>query len=57
MTVKELITELSKFDENLKVTITDGYECNSYNTKYLDIQPYEEDCKEYLDIGIGGNLE
>lgn len=32
MRVKELIINLSKFNENLEVTITDGYECNSYRT-------------------------
>lgn len=60
MTVKELITELSKFDENLEVSITDGFNCYNYHTDNIFITEYQDDecgrSRTLVDIGIGGNL-
>lgn len=57
MTVKELILKLSQFDENLDVTITDGYEGLCYRGDW-DIIRF--DAYEYapsVDIGVGGTRE
>ena len=55
MNVKELITELQKFDPNTEVLITDGMRCYCYRGNY-SIQPFVHD-KLYVDIGIGNCFE
>jgi len=53
-TVGQLIDELSSFNKDLKVTITDGYSCKLYDGKY-SIELFREDNGEYVvDVGIGG---
>lgn len=52
MTVKELITILSKFNENHEVRISDGFDFNFYHTNGAVI----EELEEIVDIGIGGCL-
>ena len=49
MKVKELIEKLSKFPDDAKVLITDGFEGVFYDGHYA-VTPWE-DC---VDIGIGG---
>lgn len=54
MKVADLIRELSEFDPDLEVTITDGYRFNFYNTKALAIVDLEiEPGLRVLDIGVG----
>ena len=55
MLVKELIKELSKYDPELEVLITDGYDGNCYRGKY-SVTLFKDDC-EYVDIGVGGCRE
>jgi hypothetical protein len=57
MKIKQLIEKLSKFDPNLEVEITDGYEYVVYSTKNISIKEFhgEEGNKTVVDIGIGGN--
>jgi hypothetical protein len=56
MTVKELIEELSKFDQNLEVTITDGHRCHAYKTDKIELKTFEaRNWPKSVDIGIGGN--
>jgi len=56
MKVKEFIKELQKFDSELEVILTDGYNCIVYTTKNIEFQKFEDDFGEvFLDIGIGGN--
>lgn len=57
MTVKELISELSKYPENTEILITDGYMCNCYRGDYNVQQFVDLDGAVYVDIGIGGALE
>ena len=55
MLVKELIEELSKYNQDLEVLevlITDGYDCNFYRGEYT-VTLFKDDC-EYVDIGVGG---
>jgi hypothetical protein len=55
MKVKELITELQKFNQDLEVIITDG-NYQPYSTNDIEFELFEEDSgKIALDIGIGGN--
>lgn len=57
MTVQELITELSKYDPNTEVLITDGMNAYCYKGQYK-INTYTDlDNKTYVDIGIGGCME
>lgn len=53
-TVRQLIDELSRFNKDLTVTITDGYDCKFYNGKYSVKLFKEDDGKYVVDIGIGG---
>ena len=59
MKVKKLIEKLQEFDDELEVTITDGFAGLCYHTNNIDIQLFEEDgnsnCEMTVDIGIGGN--
>ena len=55
MLVKELIEELSKYNQDLEVLITDGYDCNFYRGEYT-VTLFKDDC-EYVDIGVGGCRE
>lgn len=55
MLVKELIEELSKYNQDLEVLITDGYDCNFYRGEYA-VTLFKDDC-EYVDIGVGGCRE
>jgi hypothetical protein len=58
MKVKELIKALKKFDEELEVTITDGFLCEFYHTKRIDIKLFKDgDGPGVVDIGIGGCKE
>ena len=54
MTVKELITKLQKFNPDLEVTITDGWECVCYHTKNIEIKEFQDNGVTEVDIGIGG---
>lgn len=49
MTVEQFIFCLSKFPPGYKVTITDGYNCLSYEGNFIF-----QDFEGSLDIGIGG---
>ena len=57
MKIKDLIIKLLDFDQNLEVTITDGWEVESYHTNGIQIKEF---CEGYgsgvksVDIGIGG---
>lgn len=54
MKVKELIQKLSEFDQNLEVTISDGYGFHFYHTKKLVMAPIELDNdRTVLDMGVG----
>lgn len=55
MLVKDLIEELSKYNQDLEVLITDGYDCNFYRGEYT-VTLFKDDC-EYVDIGVGGCRE
>lgn len=56
MKVKELIAQLKKFNPELEVTITDGYEHATYSTNHVEVAEFEDiDGSISLDIGIGGN--
>lgn len=52
MNVKQLIEQLSQFPEDMRVTVTDGYNCKCYNGEY-SIKEFEGT----VDIGIGGTEE
>lgn len=66
MKVKELIAKLQSFDQDLEVTITDGYRCLFYGKQEdgtdFDIQAFHDFGNEdeagnviaTVDIGIGG---
>lgn len=54
MRVSELMAILSKVDQNLEVTITDGYDGVFYSGDYDVVAYTEEDGTTVLDIGIGG---
>lgn len=56
MKVGELISILQKFDENLSVTITDGYAGNIYRGSWSIEEFEEDDGTKSVDIGIGGTL-
>lgn len=53
MTVGELIERLSHFPEDLEVTITDGYNAQSYRGDF-EVVLFEYDDEQTVDIGIGG---
>lgn len=55
MLVKDLIRELSQYDPELEVLVTDGYDCNCYRGEY-SVTLFKDDC-EYVDIGVGGCRE
>ena len=55
MLVKELIEELSQYNPELEVLVTDGYDGNFYRGEY-SITLFKDDC-EYVDIGVGGCRE
>lgn len=56
MNVKELITELQKYNPDTEVLITDGMQCYCYRGNY-HIKPYFDGNHNYVDIGIGSCLE
>ena len=56
MKVGELISILQKLDENLSVTITDGFEGKIYRGRWCIIEFEEDDGTKVVDIGIGGTL-
>jgi len=54
MLVKEFIKILKKFDQNLPVTITDGYKMLCYEGEY-EVELFTDvDGVSCVDIGIGG---
>jgi hypothetical protein len=56
MTIRELIEDLSKFNQDLPITITDGCEGITYKPVIPTIVEFEEDDGTIsLDIGIGGS--
>lgn len=55
MQVKDLVEKLSKFDPELEVSISDGYDCSFYHTKNIEISLFEDNGITTVDIGIGGN--
>lgn len=58
MKVKDMIKELKKFDGNLEVIISDGFNYNFYIPGDYEISEYEDlDGKNFVDIGVGGFLE
>lgn len=56
MTVGELIGQLKKFDPELEVLVTDGYNCMFYKGEY-SITEFNDNGTIYVDIGIGGCQE
>lgn len=52
MLVKELIAKLQTFDPELKVSISDGYDCRVYEGKF-QVELYQDDT---VDIWVGGCL-
>lgn len=53
MNVKQLIQKLQSLPQDLEVTITDGYQFNTYQGEYT-VEVFEDvDGKKYVDIGIG----
>lgn len=56
MKVGELISILQKFDENLSITIADGYVGNVYRGNWSIEEFEEDDGTKTIDIGIGGTL-
>jgi hypothetical protein len=56
MKVKEWIQELQKHNENMEVTITDGFEFKFYHTDGILITEFYDSRTgvKSLDIGIGG---
>jgi hypothetical protein len=55
MKVKDLIQELQKYNENMEITITDGFEFMFYHTNSLlftELYDSQTGIKS-LDIGIG----
>ncbi len=64
MKVKELIAKLQTFDQELEVTITDGYRCVFYGKQEdgldFDVQEVHDFCEDsdtpviVVDIGVGG---
>lgn len=56
MKVKDFIENLKKFDKELEVTISDGYDFIFYHTKEIEFKKYKDfSMKEpVLDIAIGG---
>ena len=58
MKIKDFIKKLKKFDPELEITITDGYQGVSYHTNGCLIEQYEDfegETKGFkVDIGIGG---
>ena len=56
MTVSELIGQLEKFDPELEVLVTDGYNCMFYKGEYA-ITEFSDNGTTYVDIGIGGCQE
>ena len=59
MTVSEMIIQLTEFQKrygDIEVLITDGYECQGYRGNF-EIIRWEEDGKNFVDIGIGGCRE
>jgi hypothetical protein len=49
MTVKELIDQLSKFPDDMEVTVADGFGCHFYNGKF-EVKEFDGE----VDIGVGG---
>ena len=56
MTVSELIGQLEKFDPELEVLVTDGYNFMFYKGEYT-ITEFNDNGTTYVDIGIGGCQE
>jgi hypothetical protein len=56
MTVGEMIDELSKYDRDEEVHITDGFAARSYAGHFVIVQ-IREDGEHFVDIGIGGTEE
>lgn len=56
MTVGELVDQLNKFDPELEVLVTDGYNCMFYKGEYA-ITEFNDNGNNYVDIGIGGCQE
>ena len=59
MLVKELIEALKKFDPEMEVTISDGYELNFYrgNAESDFVVQESEVYPNAVDIGVGGCIE
>ena len=58
MKVREFICELQKFDPELEITITDGFDAICYHTNGVEIalcEDVDEARTMFVDIGIGGN--
>ena len=51
MKVKEIIEQLSKFDGEMEVMVSDGYQCLFYQGSW-EIKEFEGT----VDIGVGGTL-
>jgi len=56
-TVKELIAELSTFDADTIVTVSDGFNCMFYRGSYTVSEFTLDDGTICCDIGVGGTLE
>lgn len=57
LTVRELITKLEKFPDDMEVVISDGYKCHFYTTAEIEVTLFveeDEDDTSVVDIGIGG---
>jgi hypothetical protein len=60
MKVKDMISELLKFDSELDITISDGFDFHFYDTRKenpLFVEIEEVNGNKILDIGIGGLIE
>jgi hypothetical protein len=55
MKIKDLIKELSEFDSELEVTITDGFKWTTYHTNGCAFAKIKIG-SETVDIGIGGKI-
>ena len=54
MTVAELINKLNQFPQDMKVTISDGYDFKFYDGEYAVNEFVDIDGEAVIDIGVGG---
>ena len=54
MTVRELVAELQRFNQDLEVTITDGMDGICYHTKGIEVKEFQVNGVTEIDVGVGG---